>query len=84
VATRNIIQAELEANAPPDYISKTYGIHIATVYRYRSNLRLFGEVWPQSGRRRGPSPRLDAEAKEVGESPGFTKYPGSHLSPGNR
>jgi hypothetical protein len=67
LATRNIIQAELLANATPAYINKTYGVSLPTIYRYRNNLRAFSEVWPQSGLLRGPVPKLDAEAKEVGD-----------------
>ena len=74
VATRNIIQAELEANAPLTYISQTYGVGLSTIYKYRNNLRAFGEVWPTSGLPRGPSPKLDLEAKEVGESPAGESY----------
>jgi transposase len=46
ISVRNAIGTLLEAGASPAEIAQLYRCHPVTVYRYRANLKVYGDVTP--------------------------------------
>jgi transposase len=61
---RQAIGALLEAGASPVELARLYRCHPATVYRYRANLDLYGDVAPPPPSVQGRPRKITHEARE--------------------
>lgn len=59
------VEAALRNGAPVAHIVATTGVSKSNIYRFKRNLRTYGALRPTLRVRRGPPPKLDAEAYEV-------------------
>jgi DNA-binding CsgD family transcriptional regulator len=65
------IEAEIRANNTTANIVLRYKVSRKTVAKYRRNLRIFGTARPARIAKKGPSPLLDEEARDVGATRPF-------------